>query len=259
MNSTWQSVAKRPHPSGYLDVLVARQKREAHLELVRRWTRGLNPQSVLKTDLFEEAFGEDRVLFDLAPGAQHVVGIDIASATTEAARRRAPAAGFSFLVADVRALALGTASFDLVFSDSTLDHFATREELFAALRELVRVLRPSGLLVITLDNPWNPFYPLLAWAMRLRRAPFVLGCTVSRPQLNAWLRELGMEVLDNEWLIHNPRLLSTLLFLGLRKVLGQRADAPIRSLLKLFGCLGCLPARPFTACFSAVCASKPPA
>jgi len=161
MNSIWESVARSPHPSGYLDPLVARQKREAHLQLVRRWLRGLNPQSVLKTDLFEEAFGEDRVLFDLAPGAKQAVGIDIAVGTIAAARRHCPAAGFSFLASDVRALALRTGSFELVFSNSTLDHFETRAELLAALRELVRVVRPSGLLAITLDNPWNPLYPLL--------------------------------------------------------------------------------------------------
>lgn len=257
MNSTWESAARGPHPSGYLDPLVARQKREVHLQLVRRWLRGLNPQSVLKTDLFEEAFGEDRVLFDLVPGAKHVVGIDVAAATAGAARSHSSGPGFSFLVSDVRELALRTGSFELVFSNSTLDHFETRAELLAALRELVRVLRPGGVLVITLDNPWNPLYPLLRRAVRFRHAPYVLGYTASRRQLNAWLTDLGMEVVDNEWLIHNPRLLSTGLFLALRKVLGRAADGPIRFLLALFALAGRLPTRPFTACFSAVCARKP--
>jgi ubiquinone/menaquinone biosynthesis C-methylase UbiE len=257
MSSSWESVARGPHPSGYLDPLVARQKREAHLQLVRRWLRELNPQSVLKTDLFEEAFGEDRVLLDLAPGARHVVGIDIAATTVGAAARRCPVAGVSFLVSDLRALALRTDSFELVFSNSTLDHFETRDELRAALRELVRVVRPSGLLMITLDNPRNPLYPLLRWATRLWRAPYFLGCTASRRQLNAWLSELGMEVVEEGWLIHNPRLLSTGMFLVLRKIMGRAADGPIRALLRMFELLGRLPTEPLTACFSAVCARKP--
>jgi SAM-dependent methyltransferase len=259
MDPTWESVARNPHPSGYLDALVAQQKREAHLQLARRWTAGLNPKRVLKTDLFEEAFGEDRLLFDLAPGAEHTVGIDIAAATVAAARRHSPAAGFSFLVSDARALALRTDGFELVFSNSTLDHFATRAELLAALGELVRVVRPSGLLIVTLDNPWNPLYPLLRWATRVGRAPYVLGRTASRRQLNAWLEDLGMEVVSNEWLIHNPRLLSTGLFLALRKVLGRVADGPIGMLLRLFALLGRLPTAPFTACFLAACARKPAA
>jgi SAM-dependent methyltransferase len=257
MNSTWESVARRPLPSGYLDPLVARQKREAHLRLVRRWIRGLQLRRVLKTDLFEEAFGEDRLLPDLVPGARHTVGIDIALSTAAAARGCCPETGFSFLVSDVRSLALRTGSFDFVFSNSTLDHFETRAELRAALRELVRVLQPSGVLVITLDNPWNPLYPLLRWAARLRLTPYVLGCTVSRPQLNAWLTDLGMEVVDNDWLIHNPRLVSTGLFLALRKTLGRAADVPIRVLLRLFEFLRRLPSAPLTACFLAVCARKP--
>ena len=121
----------------------------------------------------------------------------------------------------------------------------------------MRVVKPSGLLFITLDNPWNPLYPMLRWATRLRRAPLILGQTASLSELNAWLRELGMEVTDHDWLIHNPRLLSTLLFLGLRKILGRAGDGPVRALLGLFGLLGRLPSRPLTACFVAVRARKP--
>ena len=240
-----------------MDALVARQKRDTHLRLARRWMPRPAPQSVLKTDLFEEAFGEDHILFDLAPGATLRVGMDIAAGTIAAARRRGPPEGFSSLAADARALGLRTGSFEFVFSNSTLDHFATRAELQTAVGELARIVRPGGALVITLDNPWNPFYYLLRWAARLRHAPFVLGCTASRRQLNAWLEGIGMEVVDNDWLIHNPRLLSTLLFLGLRKVMGRAADGPIRVLLRMFELLGRLPTAPFTACFLAVCARKP--
>ncbi len=243
--------------SSYLDPQVAQQKRTVHLELVRRWLGGRVPRTVLKTDLYEEAFGSDHVLFDLAPGAKCVVGIDINYGTVAAARERCQSADFLFLSSDVRALGFETASFDLVFSNSTLDHFETQIELRASLKELARVVRPGGFVVITLDNPWNPLYPLLRWAMRLRCAPFTLGCTASRPQLRTWLSECGLEPLHHGWLIHNPRMLSTALFLALRKILGRSADAPIRLLLSLFAFLGRLPSRPLTACFVAVCARKP--
>ncbi len=254
---SWDDIAERPRPSGYLDPLVARQKRQAHLELIRRWTAGLSPQSVLKTDLFEEAFGQDHLLFDLAPGACRTVGMDLAPAIAARGRRRAPADCFSFLATDARALAFRAESFDLVLSNSTLDHFETGAELRTALRELARVLRPSGLLIVTLDNPWNPLYPLLWSALRLLPAPFPLGRTASRRRLEAWLEEFGLEVLDHDWLIHNPRLVSTALFLALRKTLGRAADGPIRALLAMFDLLGRLPSRPLSACFSAVCARKP--
>jgi SAM-dependent methyltransferase len=246
VKASWDSVAAKPAPSWYLDQVVAEQKRKIHLSLVQRWTQDLNPRTVLKTDLFEEAFGTDHVLFDLAPGAELVVGIDVAQATVAGARQRGPQTGFSFLASDVQNLAFRSESFDLVFSNSTLDHFDTRAELRASLQELVRAVRPGGLLIVTLDNPWNPLYPALRWWSRRAES-----------DLSRWLEEYGMEVIARDWLIHNPRGLSTVLFLGLRRLLGSHADLPIRGLLSLFAAIGKLPSRRFTGCFLAVCARKP--
>ena len=257
MKESWDSVAAKPAPAWYLDQVVAEQKRKVHLALVQRWTQDLNPRTVLKTDLFEEAFGTDHVLFDLAPGAALVVGIDVAQATVFGARQRGPQTGFSFLASDVQNLAFRSESFDLVFSNSTLDHFDTRAELLASLQELVRTVRPGGLLIVTLDNPWNPLYPALRWWSRRAASPFVLGASASSSDLSRWLEEYGMEVIARDWLIHNPRGLSTVLFLGLRRLLGSHADVPIRGLLSLFAAVGKLPSRRFTGCFLAVCARKP--
>jgi SAM-dependent methyltransferase len=243
--------------SWYLDPLVAEQKRRVHQELVRRWSRGVSPRTVLKTDVFEEANGDDRILFDLFPSEAHAVGMDIAPGYLAAARKRAPENGFSFVRTDVRACAFATGSFDLVLSNSTLDHFATRGELRAALKELVRILRPGGVLIVTLDNPENPMYALLRWVTGRNWTPFVLGETASIRQLNTWLAECGVEITANEWLIHNPRLISTGLFMILRKLFGRFADPPVRTLLWMFALAARLPTRRFSACFVAACARKP--
>ncbi len=243
--------------SWYLDPLVAAQKRKVHQHLARRWMGESSPRTVLKTDVFEEAYGEDQILLDLFPEAAQVVGMDIAPAHAVAARRRSLGHRCSFVVTDVRRPAFRQASFDLVLSNSTLDHFETPGEIRSALGELARVLRPGGTLIVTLDNPANPLYPALRWISRRSLAPFSLGCTISRWQLNAWLEEFGLVVTANDWLIHNPRLVSTALFLALRRSLGRFADTPIGALLWLFHCLGRLPTRPFTACFLAACARKP--
>ena len=253
----WETVANRDRPSWYLDSLVARQKRQVNLDLVRRWRGGLAVGSLLKTDLFEEAFGEDQILFDISPDAALVVGIDVAQATACRAKARNPLPGACLLAADVRRLPFGAGSFDVVVSTSTLDHFDSAAEFRAAIAELTRILRPGGILIVTLDNFRNPLYRLLRRASRRGWTPFSLGYTISLPGLVRVLEDAGLEVRDTDRLIHNPRGASTLLFLGLRRLLGRHADAPIRLLLKWFAVLGRLPTRGITACFIAACARKP--
>jgi SAM-dependent methyltransferase len=251
----WDAVGSVQRPSWYLDPLVARQKRQVHLDLFHRWTCGLTVSKFLKTDLFEEAGGEDQILFDLLPGAA-AFGMDIAWSTTRRAAAVCPRPNANFFVSDSMGLSVASGSMDLVVSTSTLDHFERPEELRAALAEVVRVVRPGGMLIVTLDNPWNPLYALLRWVSRLRWAPFYLGNTLSMPALQRELGRLGLQVRDSATLIHNPRIVSTFVFLSLRKLLGHRADPAIRGLLALFGVAGRLPTSRFTACFNAVCALK---
>jgi ubiquinone/menaquinone biosynthesis C-methylase UbiE len=121
----------------------------------------------LKTDLFEEAFGDDALLPDLLGTSETWLAMDLAEATVRKARRRERRPAAKFLAADARRLPLQTASIDLVLSTSTLDHFDSRREFVAALAEIARVLRPGGRLVLTIDNPSNPLYwPLRGWAER---------------------------------------------------------------------------------------------
>ena len=83
-----------------------------------------------------------------------------------------------------------------------------------------------------------------------------LGATLSMAELEGMLVERGFHVEKRGYLIHNPRVLSTALFLGLRRLLGRRADTPIRWLLRAFMSLGSLPTQSFTGCFLAVSAVK---
>jgi SAM-dependent methyltransferase len=236
---------------------VAQQKRRLFRDLVRAWTGDFVPATVLKTDLFEEAFGGDHLLFDLFPGSYTPLGMDVSLRTASRSKQNGPGGRAGFLGADVRRLPLKPGSIDLILSTSTLDHFETREEFQASVEELARVLRPGGLLIISVDNPWNPLYPLLRWLSRWHRAPFPLGYTTSGKGLARSLEESGLDVAFTGCLIHNPRIVSTFLFLGLRRFAGSRADGIVRFLLGAFALLGRLPTRRFTACFVAACARKP--
>jgi SAM-dependent methyltransferase len=252
-----QESRRNDGPSWYLDPLVAEQKRR----IFRTWIRSLletrNPGVVLKTDLFEEAYNRDHLLWDLFSKTRLSIGVDLDLRTPALAAARNSAGGVAYLVADVRSLPLKDGSVDVIVSTSTLDHFDDATDLDAAIVEMARVLRPAGSLFLMLDNPRNPLYPLLRWFSRRGWTPFALGQTLAAPVMVRKLELAGLRVIQTAGLIHNPRLISTLLFLALRRVLGRHADRPIRSLLALFALLERLPSRQVTACFVAACAIKP--
>jgi len=244
----------------YLDPAVAVQKREVHRRFIHACVQGLEVKRFLKTDLFEEANGPDQLLFDLFPPEVEALGLDISFETVRRAWQRG-GKNFLALAADLRHVPQRPGSMDLIISTSTLDHLENANEMSSALSELAALLRPGGRLIITVDNLENPLYRPMRWASRRGWLPFELGYTTSMQGLCRALESAGLEVTDRAWLLHNPRLLTTALCLGLRKVLGRRADGPIRFMLNTFALLNRLPLRRWTACFIAACAvrrTKPP-
>jgi SAM-dependent methyltransferase len=247
-------VGRADSASWYLDPVVARQKAEAFLALIDRWRDPDTIGVTLKTDLFEEANGEDALVPRLDPGLA-LIGLDLDLETVCRARRRFADFPLEVLVADLRSLGVRDSAFDLVVSPSTLDHFRTRDELEVSLREIGRVLRPGGIVILILDNPLNPLYHPLRW-LAPRVAPYSLGRTLGRRRLSLTLERLGFDVLGHDYAIHNPRGVLTLLNLLLRSLLGGSAERPIRALVRLFATLDRLPTRAFSACFVAVAARK---
>jgi SAM-dependent methyltransferase len=254
---SWERLGQRPAPSWYLDPLVAEQKRQLHLDLARQWAPAVNPARVLKTDVFEDAYGPDHLLPSLFPDARTRIGIDWAHNVVSRAQARWPAESIVFLVGDVRRLPVRPGSIDIIYSNSTLDHFASAAEFRSALKELADALAPGGRLIITVDNLSNPLYRLLRGTSKLGWTPFPLGYTTSQAGLVRALQDVGLEVVGQGTLIHNPRLVSTALFLMLRRLLGARADSLVRAALRAFAALESLPTRTLTACFVSACALKP--
>ena len=131
-------------------------------------------RTVLKTDLFEEGFGQDAVLDALADIYPVVVGMDISRVVVAASKARL--SGVTHVVSDAYALPFKTAAFDLVVSVSTLDHLPP-DLLPRALAELCRVLAAGGCAVLTLDSGHNPLH-VFSNVFRRRLGPDLRGAVL---------------------------------------------------------------------------------
>jgi len=232
----WDQVARgwflRPPPSE----LLAEHGRKTHLALLARWAVVTKGGRIIKTDLFEVAFGPDPFLFHLAQVNSNVIGIDISHEVVRQAKRQAEHRGVDasqYLCSDVRHLPLQENSIDLAISDSTLDHFPSETDIVAALKELRRVLRVGGTLILTMDNKSNLTYPpyifIRLW-MRLGLAPYFIGKTLSLTKLRRTLEEIGFAVEESTAIIHypHPDALVRWLERSLRKMGRGRFDDAIR-------------------------------
>jgi ubiquinone/menaquinone biosynthesis C-methylase UbiE len=81
---------------------------------------------------------------------ERVAGIDLAATIVETARARLPRADLR--QGNLEALPFADAEFDLVLSSQVIEHVLDAP---AAMRELARVLRPGGHLVVSTDNERN--------------------------------------------------------------------------------------------------------
>jgi SAM-dependent methyltransferase len=221
--------------------------------LLAEWLPHRRARRLLKTDLFDEAVGAG-LLRSLEAHAAEVVAIDVSPAVVDLARSRHP--GLDARSADTRALPFDDGAFDVVLSNSTLDHFEMLADVRGALTELHRVLEPGGRLVLTLDNGANPLV-LLRNALPgsllsgLRLVPYPIGVTCGPRRLRRLLGEAGFEVEASRGVMHCPRLLA--------RAASTLAPRQSRGLLRgamAFEVLGRLPTRYLTAQFVAASARR---
>lgn len=88
-----------------------------------------------------------------------VTGIDVSEPLIEEARSRFPE--IEFHVCDIRDAPFDAGTFDyVVFSFYGLDYVLPKAERVRALREIYRLLKPSGILTFSSHNGWHPFVPI---------------------------------------------------------------------------------------------------
>lgn len=213
---------------------------------------------ILKTDLFDEAFGDGLTEW-FARRGNEVIACDLALSTARGAVERRE--NITAAVADVRRLPFPAGTFDCVFSDSTLDHFDTEIEIARSLDELGRVLRFGGTLLLTMDNPGNPLVYLRnrspRFWQRLGVVPYAVGVTCNARRIGQLLERAGFETLEVGSIMHSPRVLMVPLCRWMERHL-DRHEPPESWLrwLRRFEKLGRLPSRELTGHFVSVVARK---
>jgi ubiquinone/menaquinone biosynthesis C-methylase UbiE len=231
---------------------------QLHSELISRWWPAAPVQRVLKTDLFDEVCGTG-LCGPMRNRARTVVGMDVSSQMTALAVARD--SRLLAASADIRRLPFAGASFDVVLSNSTLDHFVSQSEIRGGLQELHRVLQPEGRLLITLDNLTNPLIALrntmpFRLLHKLKLVPYFVGASYGWGRFSQALEEVGFQVREQRAIMHVPRVLAIPIGKLTAAALPQAKQDLILRLFTAFERLGGWPSARFSGHFIAALAVK---
>lgn len=254
--SYWDGVARawRTHQHS----LWRKHTDAINIKLFARWLPATQIARLLKTDLFDEAHGEG-LLPMLILRSRSVIAIDVSAVTLCTASARNP--GLQAIGADVLQLPFASDYFDVIVSNSTLDHFETQADIVKSLQELRRILKSGGQLLITLDNLANPVVGLrnvlpFRILFRLGLVPYYVGASLTPRELRHILQEVGFEVLEVQAVMHCPRIFAVAIARILSKYAGTKTQQIFLGILLSFEGLSVLPTRFLTGNFVAVKAMK---
>jgi SAM-dependent methyltransferase len=231
----YRSVDEQPNTS----ILVTGMDTTAGWPAVRQ-LRAWERRRLALTDgesLLDVGCGPGHVVIDLSSAVAptgSALGVDVSDAMVNEARRRAAEAGAAveFQVADALSLPVATGTIDACRSERMLQWVPDIER---AARELVRVLRPGGRLVLT-DTDWGsmtldlPDSELVGSVLRAMQAARGPGFRVGAHLVNL-MRDLGLVEIDctaatHVWIEWDPDAGPDVTgFFPIRFVLPQLADA----------------------------------
>lgn len=168
-------------------------------ELVRQYIG-----SVAGLDVLEVACGRGGFVRELARAGARVTGCDFSLAALRIAAGKLPAGnGHAALVqGDAQTLPFADGAFDMVISCETIEHLP---DVQSALREMHRVTRPGGRLLLTTPNYAN-FMGLYEAYARVRHP----GRKDDQPfdrrqwfaQVRKWVREAKWKILRSDGTVH---------------------------------------------------------
>lgn len=215
---------------------------------------------VLKTDCFDEATGEGLAAL-LRAHSDLAVGIDVSSEVLSSAAKHP--GSLRMAKCDIRDLPFADGTFDLVVSNSTLDHFESAAELERGIREIARVIRPGGDLLLTLDNPRHPVVAVrnllpASVGKATGLVPYRVGATLGRRAMRKALERAGFAVRREDAILHVPRVVILPAARFLHRNTSPRTQAFFLRALAAVEGIGCWPTRYLSGHFVAAVARRFP-
>lgn len=166
---------------------------------------------VQKLRILDVGCGHGYIHSSLCRFGYDVVGVDVAEGVVELAARYNPTV--SYQVYDGATLPFEEASFDVVTTICVMHH-VTPEQWPYFLREIKRVLRPGGIIVVFEHNPWNPATRYVVANSEIDADAVLL----SAPFLRRQLKDAGFVGVRSRNILFTPFELP--LFRALDKLLG---------------------------------------
>ena len=222
-----------------------------NLNLLEDWLSAKKVERMLKTDLFDELINAGLVP-SLHHYARDVIGMDISPTATH----KTQAKGSINITADTRRLPFSESTFDVILSNSTLDHYDTTEEIIVSLGEFKRVLKPGGQLLLTLDNPINPLIALRNSLPGTFVSPYYVGKTMGPRQITGILTQMKFRIDDLRAIMHFPRVFVVAVSNMMQKRASKHAQEKLLGGLLAFEKIANWPTRFLTGHFIAVKAIK---
>jgi SAM-dependent methyltransferase len=228
----WDKVSSDLPGGEPFDELLADHYRRVYTDLVNRWKTPGTSRLILKTDIYDESMCLRRSFASgITDTGDTMVGMDISPEfvrmAMESSRIPQPPP-HHYVCCDVRRLPFAEAVFDLVISDSTLDHFERKQDIYTSVAELHRVMKPGGTLIISLDNKHNITEPFFRLWITLGLSPYYVGPTLSAVELKNSLEELGFTVPEETCIMHIPRYFGKVIAQIFRKM--NRSDIVLKCL-----------------------------
>jgi ubiquinone/menaquinone biosynthesis C-methylase UbiE len=149
----------------------------------------------------------------LADGVGRIVGIDVSPECIAVARERQPAVEYA--VYDGTHVPYPNAAFDAVYASNVMHHVPVAQRP-ALVREMRRVLKPGGVIVIFEHNPFNPLTRYVVGRCEFDKDAVLLR----RQESETLLREAGFSAVASRFILTLPAVNRTLrkldrLFAGL--------------------------------------------